>query len=153
LHFYKASILNDLQSIKNLKIFLFLLYLFAQTCDNIDIEIGYFKARRAEMETTMERLTQDRLEELAERNNWEKVEYDNDGILTRKLAGSDDWLPVTQAQISEVSYLRCEVCDEKIEIGTEKKHTTERGHILCSYACMESLYNDDIPGDEEFLKN
>jgi len=47
--------------------------------------------------------------------------------------------------------MKCEHCENEIEIGTEQKHTTKQEHVFCSYECMEGYYCDDIPEDEDFI--
>lgn len=51
----------------------------------------------------MERLTRAQMDRLEEINNWAEVLYDNNGILVRRSAGSDTWLPVTEDQIQRVA--------------------------------------------------
>jgi len=48
------------------------------------------------------RLTDDELLTLAEANNWETATYDNNGILVRKLTGSEDFQPVGDKPIETV---------------------------------------------------
>ena len=46
---------------------------------------------------------------------------------------------------------KCEFCGNRIFNRESPEYTTRHGHMICSYECLENLYENEIPDGEDFL--